>query len=402
MDEIQQNKLIDSVLDDKLFLPWVFNPSEELDNYWDKVMQNEPEKEKVIDDLKTIIKGIKIDDECFSIDDKKELWKRIETSTQSQKVKRFKLSVFLRYAAVFLLVAGTSVYFYFTRYSEETPVDYSQLISEVPDSTVHSDNVLIVLGNQEKIELKEKNVELVHDADGRISVNAEVLESIRPATGKEEEFNKVYVPYGKTTSLILSEGTKIWVNSGSQVIYPNRFSTDRREIYVEGEAYLEVARNEKSPFIVKTDLLEINVLGTSFNVSAYKNDPDQSVVLATGSVSIKELSEKTSTRIKPNQQYLIDKSTKKHQLNKVDVLDHISWKYGFLTFKNERLTNVIKKVERYYNVSVNYYELSTGNTTFSGKLDLKENIEEILRVLAITAPIEYKINENEINIYVKP
>jgi hypothetical protein len=402
MEKEQYNQpLFKRLLDDDLFLPWITHPSQTLNDYWNSVMQNEPEKAKTIRELRMIIKGMNVIEKEFSIEDKQEVWRKIEAGTQHSRIRH--LLRLLRYAAVFLLVIAASVYIYTTRSGKtESSINYQSLLSNTPVLEESSENVLIVLGNQEKIEVKEKNVELVYDAEGRMSVNAEVIDTPPSQAALGKNVTQVYVPYGRTTSLIMSDGSKIWVNSGSRIIYPVVFSDTKREIYVEGEIYLEVARNEKLAFVVKTDLLEIQVLGTAFNVSAYKNDSDQSVVLANGSVAIKELSKKVCTAIKPNQKYTLDKGAHTSRLQEVDVMDNICWKYGFLVFRNEPLNHVLKKIERYYNVSLVYDASLAGHTTLSGKLDLKEKVEDTFRILSITAPINYAIHENEIIINVKP
>lgn len=401
MEKAQHDSLYIEILDDEHFLKWILYPSEELDEYWNKIMQEDTDKKKVISDLETIIKGLEIVEEELSAEAKKDIWNKIEGG--KKKKHPFRLFSLLKYTAVVLVLIVSSVYLYTTfRTPSGQPINYESLISTALPIEENPENVLIVLGNKEKIEVKESNVELIHDTDGRISVNSEIHDNKHTSDNVGNNMNQLYVPFGKTTSIVMSDGSKVWVNSGTRLIYPSTFTGDKREIYVEGEIYLEVSRNEKMPFIVRTDMLEINVLGTSFNVSAYKNDIDQSVVLATGSVSVKETSQKASATIKPNQKFTIEKSTKKSNLQEVDVFDYICWKYGFLIFENELLSNVLNKIERYYNVSLVYDPSETDKTTVSGKLDLKEDIKETFRIVSITTPIDYTIQEREIHISVKP
>lgn len=401
MKKTQQEQIYHSLLDDDRFFQWLIHPTKELDEYWKKIMQEDPDKKKIIDDLRPIIKGIRIADNELSSEDKKNIWLEVEKyESKMQRKTPFRI-LFLRYVAVITLVISVSlsIFLYKNKQTENTPINYESLISKTEET---SDNVLIVLGDDEKIELKEKNVELVHDAEGRMIVNAETIEAKKNTKNEKTQFNQLFVPYGKTTSIVMSDGSKLWVNSGSRVIYPAAFEANKREIFVEGEIYLEVARNEKTPFIVKTDLLEINVLGTSFNISAYKSDADQSVVLATGSVCIRELNKKETTTIKPNQKYSYEKSSNTSSLETVDVMNYISWKYGFLIFDRANLSNILRKIERHYNIPLHYNVEGTNYKTISGKLDLKENIEETFRIISIAAPIEYEIGNDQIKISVKP
>ncbi|MDR0836088.1 MAG: FecR family protein [Tannerella sp.] len=421
MDKQQHKRIYHGLLSDDAFFQWLLCPTEELDVYWNRIMLENPEKNEAVNELRTILKGMKIVEKGMSEEVKKELWRKIERASSREK-KPFRLLPFLRYAAVFLVVLATSVYVYMNQ--KQIPDESIDYQSFAPDSSTvgKTGNVLILFADNKRIEVEESNVELMHDAEGKMSINSKVIETEKAddktadktadkkgdkkgdkkADKKEIELNQLYVPYGKTSNIVMSDGTKVWVNSGSRLVYPPVFAGNKREIYVEGEIFLEVTRNEKSPFIVKTNRMEISVSGTSFNVSAYKNDEKQSVVLATGAVSVKENKEKTVTTLHPNQKYTFEKSTNTFKIQEVDVFDYICWKYGFLSFKKEKLSIVLKKVERYYNVRMDYDVLAIDRTTLSGKLDLKEDISETFRILSITAPIEYKIQSEGIKINVKP
>jgi ferric-dicitrate binding protein FerR (iron transport regulator) len=402
MNKQQREQIYHSLLADDVFFQWLLRPTKELDEYWNRIMQENPDKNEAVNDLRTILKGMRVVEKGMPEDVKKELWRKIEMAS-FQKKRSFHLLQILRYAAVFLVILATSVYVFMNqKQMPDNPIDYQSFIPDSSATGTQSGNVLIVLVDNQKIEVEESNVELMHDAEGKMSVNSKVVETEKSADKKENEFNQLYVPYGKTTNIVMSDGTKVWVNSGSRVVYPPVFAGNKREIYVEGEILLEVARNENSPFIVKTDQIEMTVLGTSFNVSAYKNDEKQSVVLVTGSVSVKGNTEKTAKTIQPNQKYTFEKNTNLSDVREVDVFDYIGWKYGFLSFKKEKLSAVLKKVERYYNVRMDYDASEIDRTTLSGKLDLKEDISETFRIISITAPIEYDIRDEVIKINVKP
>ncbi|GHV31877.1 iron dicitrate transporter FecR [Bacteroidia bacterium] len=402
MKKQQREQIYQSLLADDAFFQWLLCPNSELDEYWKKIMLENPDKNEAVNDLKTILKGMKVVEKGMSEEEKKELWRKIENASRPKK-RSFRLLPFLRYAAIFLIALTTSVYVYMNhKQRQDKLIDYQSFMPDSSTAEIQSGKVLIVLTNKEIIEMEASDVGLMHDAEGKMSINSKVIEEGKTADKTENEFNQLYVPYGKTTSIVMSDGTKVWVNSGTRVVYPPVFAGNKREIYVEGEIYLEVARNEKSPFIVKTDRMEISVLGTSFNVSAYKTDEKQSVVLANGSVSIKENKEKTETTIKPNQKYTFEKSTNISNVQEVDIFDYICWKYGFLSFKKEKLSAVLKRVERYYNVRIDYNAPEIDRTTLSGKLDLKEDISETFRIISITAPIEYDMRNEVIKINVKP
>lgn len=354
------------------------------------MMQENLHRKNIPDDF---IRRLRVEEPKVSPEVKKEVWRNIEASTLKKKLK---LSLFFRYAAVVALLVATTLCLYFYG-KEERKIDYRAIIAERFSNGKATENVIIVLPNNEKIEIEEKNAQLILDTEGKISVNSKKIKKEKQSVNTAAYY-QVLVPYGKTSCIVMSDGTKVWVNSGSRVIYPAIFSNKQREIYVEGEVYLEVARKQDCPFVLKTEELEVNVLGTSFNVSAYKNDDFQSVVLATGSVSVKGIKQKENMTIKPNQKYTFKNDTKQFQLEDVDILSYISWKYGFLIFQNEKLKSVLKKIERYYDKPIFYNPAEMEHITVSGKLDLKENIEETFRIISITAPISYTIEKSGINI----
>ena len=350
------------------------------------------------EDLRFLKRRIKVFDEGLSSEDRKELWSKIEAAIHHRRRKIVSLSLFIRYAAV-VAILFTATYYIYTNISFRKEVDYSSILSDTPLPDGALENVTVILGDKEKIEIEDKDVQVSHDEQGNMRVNKKKIDLPESST---HEYNQLIVPYGKTTQITLSDGSSIWANSGTKLVYPVVFASDKREIYVEGEIYLEVARNEKHPFVVKTDMTEVNVLGTSFNVSAYKNDKQQFVTLVTGSVVIKTTDKKKTTVIKPNQLYTFEKESHSTRLQEVDVNEYICWKDGFLIFHNESLAEVLKKIERYYNVVQVFDPVEISKVTVSGKLDLKSDINETFRIISITAPIVYEKEENVIKISVKP
>jgi ferric-dicitrate binding protein FerR (iron transport regulator) len=337
-------KLYRKLLTDKDLFQWLLDPSGELSSYWKNIIRNDPAKQEAIHQLSLIFKHIKIKDDHLTEEDQQELWDKIEASINERKPGHRRLFFRIRYtAAVLILIVSIASSIYFlTRQEEpaEVPVNYEQILSEL------------------------------------------------------------YVPYGKTASVTLSDGTKIWVNSGSKVIYPDLFTGDKREIYVDGEIYLEVAENREVPFIVKTEVLSVEVLGTAFNVSAYSSDSRQYVVLASGSISIKDTKENKVSTIRPNQKYSYEKRDNSIELTNVNAQDYADWRFGFLPLHNEQLGNVLKRIERHYNVKIDYVASRSDYTTLSGKLDLKGNIEDVFRILAITAPISYTIQDDKVSVII--
>ena len=161
-----------------------------------------------------------------------------------------------------------------------------------------------------------------------------------PKADHEKEvaaFNQLLVPYGKQTTLTLADGTRVWVNAGSRLIYPSAFDDDRREIYAEGEIYIEVAHDAARPFTVHTGKMDVRVLGTRFYVSSYGRDRTQEVVLRSGSVNVAPAdAPEHGIRIEPDQRASLD-TAGTFRIREVRAEDYISWIHGYYRFDNTLL-----------------------------------------------------------------
>jgi ferric-dicitrate binding protein FerR (iron transport regulator) len=270
-------------------------------------------------------------------------------------------------------------------------VDYAQFHSF--DQQKNQGDIRIVTEGRH-VEIDGKEAEIKYDSTGLLTVNnkdmsAEALHS--PTV--ELSYNQLCVPYGKRASLTLSDGTFLWINAGTTVIYPATFPVHKREIYVDGEVYAEVQRDEDRPFLVKTDKLEIRVLGTTFNISAYKEDVLKRVVLVNGSVDIGLNGE--NIRLSPNQLYTY--TGHESSVEKVEPEIYTSWRNGILIFRDESIEHILQQLARYYNVTMIFPPQLSG-TLCSGKLELKDDLPHLLNNLSQIASFNYGVKDNEYRI----
>ena len=199
------------------------------------------------------------------------------------------------------------------------------------------------------------------------------------------------VPYGKQTTLTLADGTRVWINAGSRLVYPVVFEKQKREIYVEGEIYMEVAHDAERPFSVHTGKMDVCVLGTKFYISSYGRDRTQEVVLLSGSVSVAPAGRSDrGIRIVPGQQAILDTS-ESLEVREVEAESYISWIHGYLPFDNDPLSNILERLSRYYNCRIECTPEAEA-LTLSGKLELKDDPAEVLKILSATAPINLQIS----------
>lgn len=213
--------------------------------------------------------------------------------------------------------------------------------------------------------------------------------------GHETSIQKLYVPNGKSMELILSDGTKVYANAGSHIVYPSEFRKDKREITVEGEAYLEVAHNPQSPFIVKTNGFDVKVLGTKFNVVAYPNEKSASVVLVEGSVQVETLKNE-KVLLHPNEQIVI--TAEGTNVQPVDAGKYISWKDHFLLLDDDKLYVILKRLSIFYGVNI-YCDEVVASSQLSGKLNLNNTMQEVIGILQKTAKLDCVQDEKGYRLY---
>ena len=209
--------------------------------------------------------------------------------------------------------------------------------------------------------------------------------------------NRIVVPYGKRSNITLADGSKVWLNSGTQLDFPTTFTGSTREINVNGEIYIEVEENKDIPFIVNTNNMSIKVYGTSFNVTAYEEDDINRVVLVNGSVGLSVLGQKNEVILKPSEKAdLIATDIIKETVN---TSEYISWINDVLEFNETPISEILKRVGRYYNVQFeNMPEISLNKQTCSGKLFLSNNLDSVMTAISSISSTEYTRNNNIIQI----
>lgn len=219
--------------------------------------------------------------------------------------------------------------------------------------------------------------------------------------------NEVSVLYGSKSKITLPDGSTVHLNSGSILSYPAQFATDNRKVSIKGEAYFEVQKDPKHPFLVRTNGVTVRVLGTKFNVKSYPDEKTVETTLVSGKVELyannKEINDKNRLMVlAPNQQAVFEVEKGKndsmtsmvHNLN-VDVKPIISWKDNRLMFRDEKFADLAQKLERWYNVDIKINDPKLQNTPFSGVF-VKETVEQSLNALKLAAPFKYRMEKNQI------
>jgi ferric-dicitrate binding protein FerR (iron transport regulator) len=218
-----------------------------------------------------------------------------------------------------------------------------------------------------------------------------------PVPTEEVRYAEISVPYGQMSQIMLSDSTMIWLNSGTTLKYPDSFSKTQRDVFLEGEAYFEVTHKQNKPFYVHLDDMQVEVVGTSFNVSAYKEDTCSFVTLVEGKVIINNSSGKQITRLTEGQMISKAKNNSGYEIkNNVKTSFYDSWKNGTMLFENQTLEQITSKLERWYNVEIVYTDPSVKDYRFTGTILKNKPITQIMQVfeLLLSVKFEQKISSN--------
>lgn len=213
---------------------------------------------------------------------------------------------------------------------------------------------------------------------------------------------EVFATPGSRVSFTLPDQTKVWLNSGSTIKYPVNFSNQNsRQVILSGQGYFEVAHDVDHPFVVKTSELNIQVLGTSFDVSSYADDQMMSSTLEEGSIALLNDEGKEIAKLKPGQKMILNKHSRKMFIEEVDTYLTTSWKDGKLIFKKTPLEDVAIRLERWFNCSIHVSpDLLNSNILYTATIQ-NETVEEVLKMIEISTSVKTNIEKREVTIWSK-
>jgi len=220
-------------------------------------------------------------------------------------------------------------------------------------------------------------------------------------SSNEIVYNEVFAAFGTRSSLRLADSTLVWLNSGSSLRYPNRFNGKDRLVFLKGEAYFEVEGDILKPFIVRTPALEVKATGTKFNVQEYDSNPVTEVTLVSGKILVSESDDNKNTHLiselNPDQHLTYNRQTKEISINNEDAYRFVAWKDGKLIFRHEPLDKVLNRISMIFNVDIELQGKELRDYRYHATFQ-DESLEEILKLLRISAPIGFKeVSRNPLN-----
>jgi hypothetical protein len=393
--DFSQYSFEDFLLDD-YFVDSMNNPNGDNIAFWEKFQEGKPENITEFLSARLYMESIPVNRGSLSENEVSVLWSSI------RKREKYSHSFIKRHRR--LLISGMSIAaaciigILFVPSFFEVPVqanaDIYSFVSQNQETDFNSSSSRLILSEDKTVLLDEKESVITYDSE-----NIKVAGNENLSKKESLPYNQLIVPKGKRSVLILSDGTKVWVNAGTRVVYPVEFNEKERELYVDGEVYMQVAHNKDWPFVVKTKDIGVSVLGTEFNVTAYESEETKRIILVSGSISITSKNEDKGILLSPNKMYQYNDN--KGTIEYVDVSRYISWKDGIYIFENEKLAVIFDRLSRYYGKNIEF-DPEVANMKCSGKLDLKSDLNDVLNGLACTAPIIYEKHDSKFLIKHKP
>lgn len=380
-------------LTDEKFIAWMLCPTDELDTYWQRFTEENPEEQADLLRAKDLFREVNLSSYKLDEATKKKAVVRLDKALllyqRKRRVRRMLIMTVGTTAAILLLIFFQRDLFRQSDQFTDSPIDY------YVGSELESKEIQLFTGN--RATSFEENIDVTISNDQRIAVKKENSTDADEISIDRNSINRLVVPYGKRSKVMLPDGTQIWLNAGSTLIFPSTFDKKTREVKLRGEMYAEVAHDPDRPFLVKTDKLDLKVYGTDFNLSAYE-DADPWVVLVNGSVGIKagggkEMRLQPRERAVYNEDGMLEKSV-------VDVNHFVCWKDGYLSYEETPIAEVLSQIERYYNLSFNLDDqVSLQGVSCRGKIILSDNLDNVLTALTLISNTRYHRENKSIYIF---
>ena len=328
---------VEDFVEDRDFRDWVIKPNEILNTFWLNYQTVHPEQSDSIKQARKIIQSITFEESKISPNEYKSLLDQlVKYQTRKEKKEPSVVSLFntwKKIAAILLLpILAIGIYY-----------------------TINN---------------------------GSSSLNTQIV--------------KYMVPEGQKSNLVLADGTKVWINSGSTLSIPSNYSLENRKVQLNGEAYFDVVKDKSHPFLVETKTYTVKVYGTNFNVRAYDYLKMSETVLEEGAVSILSNSGKEIT-IKPGQRFLLSENSQ-YTISKVETKNYVAWKNNIFKINNERLQDLIVQMEHWYGVDIkveNFEQVKDLRYTLTIKT---ESMKEMLDLMSVVTPFVYKIDGENVTL----
>ena len=315
-------------------------------------------------------------------------YEELSSKKRAPYIHKLMRSPFARAVAVLTIVVGTALALIKVKNEDTTPTPNAQPVKQVAQIPAGGNRAYIKTADGQTIDLHEaQNTIRIGD---NVAYNDGTVVWSPSNTTQANVMNELHTPKGGNYTIILSDGTRVTLNAWSKLSYPNRFTRNERVVQLEGEAFFEVRpllqNGKRIPFIVNTKSQEIEVLGTAFNVKDYENEHLAKTTLINGSVRVRLPNKSRSRLLSPGQEAHVYNNAIHTAV--VDTSAALDWKNGLIYFNDENLTTIMKKIERWYDVDVEFRNVDT-QMRFGGTVSKYKNLSDVLRRLELTGDVKF-------------
>lgn len=322
-------------------------------------------------------------------------WNKLAHQLQREHVSR-KNKIRLLYAKVACAAALLAGILWGGKfYIDQQSHSMTQAIALLDECSIDTaQQVLLITHSEQRIEAG-KSARIVYSEEGKASVNQQQVEE----SPQKAEYNQLIVPKGKSSRLLLADGTSLHINAGTKVVYPSIFTGKNREIYVDGEIYIDVKKNAAQPFIVKTPNFDIRVTGTAFNVNAYKSMDEAEVVLVRGSIIVTDQAYH-ETAVQPNELLCLTNGIVRSK-SQVDATEYTAWTRGYFPLQGRSMESILQRLSFYYGCNLTC-DPSVNTMSLQGTIDMSVPILKVLERIAKIHPIGIRQTADGYHLFITP
>lgn len=337
--------------------------------------------------------------------DKQQVHDRLHEQLQQQiafvPIRKISIGLFKwMAAAVALFGISVAIYLVNQRSAQPLAIVKNRPILLKNDALPGGDKAILTLANGSQIVLDSAHTGQLAQQGGTIigkTANGQLVYDATKSTADSHSatasLNTITTPRGGQYTVVLPDGTKVWLNAASSLRFPASFTGKERSVELSGEGYFEVAKNAAKPFKVKVNKVEVEVLGTHFNIMAYKDEPKIETILLEGAVKIKNGA--AEALLKPGQEALAGQTDTYLKVQQANIEEAMAWKNGYFLFNAENIQSIMRKISRWYDVDIVYVG-NVENKDFDGSVSRFKNVSEVLKMLELTDAIHFKVEEGRI------
>lgn len=323
--------------------------------------------------------------------DKKRIWGKIYRHVVVRRRKLLIRRWSIAAAVLMPAVLATVLFLYMHSSRVNAPAELS---------VVARNQVQLFMNDGRVVHLQQIDKDSVVDAKGagiRIDNGQSIVYSANSEEHAELVYHTLSVPRCCEYHLVLSDGTEVWMNSDSELRFPVDFVGKERRVFLKGEAYFQVAKNVEKPFRVETAAMQVEALGTGFDVNAYSEDGKSMATLVEGSVRVSDLSSQQQCILVPGKQARLQDGVLSSE--EVNVNDVTGWKEGRFVFNNMQMEEIARQLERWYDVKIDFQDVMVKYYRFTGVMKRYNQLSQLIELIEETTDVKFQVNGREIRIF---